>query len=102
MNLEGKYIKINRKDIKRVITFLHNNGYRWGNVMNDNNRINSIEHSIKSSHSWLNYNEELHIRFNEKYYYYNDLDLSKYGLEHINIDIYFYLIREEKLKRILK
>ena len=91
--LEGKYIKIEEKDIKRIITFLYNNQYYWGNTPEDN-----LEYTIKASHSWIGDDNHLYISFNEKKYFFHKRlpsDSSKY------VNIYL-IMREYKLKRVLK
>jgi len=92
MNLEGKYIEINKNNVETIITFLYSKGYEW------------TRQKYKLDVAIYDISDEIHknctklylIILKDWFYYaYNKPKKETY------ID-YYILIREEKLKRILK
>jgi len=88
MNLEGKYIIIDKKNYKQVIPFLYREGFS-----------NFDKFYVESVTKYLNNNNILYVRMsgNNIYSYFNKVSIENYDF----VDINKYL-REEKLKHILK
>jgi len=94
MNLDRKYIEINKKNATEVITFLYNKHYFW-----DLYNVPDFDFTLTSTKNHFddNYNKILYIVFHG-----NGFEFTSYKpniCEYVNIK---HLIRENKLKRILK
>jgi len=91
MNLEGKYIEINLKNVKQVVTFLYSIGYDWAeNGLSLNVSIIHITSLIKE------YNAIYFECINEKEFWIARQKSNKYCFLDIKK-----LMREDKLKRVL-
>ena len=93
--LEGKYIIINRNQMRMALDLLYREGYTW----------NLRDYSNEYVKDWLitNYNKIFIVsRKNKRLYFYSDTDMMNKNencLQQLNINIF---LREYKLKRILK
>ena len=93
MNLEGKYIEIDKNIAERVIRFLYCKGYNWGFYKQE------LEYTIDNYMEYFNVNEKSFIEF------YGDNIFVFRGPQprdrnnFINIILY---MRKNKLNRILK
>ena len=99
MNLENKYIEIDDKNVKRVIHFLYNNGYYWLNIKTKF-RYKEIE---VNNHLKKYFSEHLYIK--KIYIEVNKCSMMFHIETPLNAKIKFdinFLLREEKLKRILQ
>jgi len=93
MNLDGKYIEINRNNTAPIINYLYKNGYCWvGSSIHEPNYVSNL------IIIYLRKNKPgLKIEFRKKVFYFN----YNNPLSTIELDANI-LLREEKLKRILK
>jgi len=93
MDLYNKYIKINLTDIDTILKYLYGKGYRWAN---SNSGLDSDTYNLKEI--LCENGGEMYIKFYDEvcFYYYVS---TKKGYPELNIQN---LIREDKLKRILK
>jgi len=91
MNLNGKYIEINKNNAEYIIKFLYSNGHEWTIGTNLIDTLNNYKEFIdvnKVSYIRIDYNQFIFLNYkpDDRYTYFN---INK-------------LIREKKLKRILK
>jgi len=95
--LEGKYILLENKDFRKIITILYNNGYYWKDYYDTYGRDDMINYMI-------NYYDVASITCDGYILIgYSNFDVLDYK-EFINKEQLYVenLFREEKLKRILK
>ena len=88
MNLHRKYIKINDKNVEKVINYVYSKGYSW---------IDSY-YNIDDAINFYNLHKYNFIVLSNNVFGFMN-DVSELKLKEHNIQKY---LREEKLKRILK
>jgi len=92
MNLAGKYIIFNKNNTETIVKFLYSKGYSWASTIG-----HDLEQTLEVFKMTMdNCYEEKYIQFKNNLFYFNN---QIPPLKYINIKL---LIREDKLKRILK
>jgi len=93
MNLNGYYIEINRNNVESIIKILYGKGYFWSVLKHD------LNETLFRYSSHINLYKKSHIIFYDTNVFYFETIIveEKYKFFDINK-----LIREYKLKRILK
>jgi len=93
MNLPGKYIIVNKKNYEQIIEILFREGYVYGGDSTDINHVKkNILKYIMSNNNIL----YIHTTFCKYFYSWNSVKIED------DITDANEIIREEKLKRILK
>jgi len=99
MNLKGKYIVINKNNIKYIIPFLYDKGYKDCYFISNTSSI-TIEQSINVILGYFNskkYGENAYLFLSDNFIITSAI--IPINLNYFNINIIF---RADKLKRILK
>ena len=89
MNLNGKYIEINKNNVKPIITFLYSKGYKWTMGLNLKGALDCYKSFI------INDGISYIIIENKQFFflYYKPINKTYYDIHK--------LMREVKLKRVL-
>jgi len=100
MKLEGKYIVIDKNVIDDALRFLYSKGYKWINNYYENENVSKIV--MRMCSVCEDNGDVLHIRF----YNHSSCRFGIYSADIVDNSYDFVdinkLLREEKLKRILK